>query len=175
MADNSGRIPIKLNRLELIAVGFIIAVSLTIGWARVDHRMSKAYASFLELAPQVEKALERFAQDHDGHFPPPVDPGRRPPGLDDSYLEWDPMWGLAYDARKNGRKDLKPGEGDCYVCLEFMPPPTRRAFHRLCRYPLLRQRYGRGQPIPGEGNRIWLVREKARIMPLPRQSPPEAK
>ena len=175
MADKTGRIPIKLSRLELIVVGFVIALSLTIGWARVDHRMAKAYASFLSRAPQVQQALERYAKDNDGRFPPPVNPGERPPGLDDSYLKWDSMWGLAYDARHNGIRDLKPGEGDCYVCLEYMPPPSRKAFHRLCRYPDLRKRYGRGQPIPGEGNRIWVVREKARLMPPPKPSPPDAK
>jgi hypothetical protein len=166
--------PVRLSRLEAALVGIIIALSLAIGWARVDHRMVKAYASFQDMAPMVQKALEHFAQDHDGRFPPAVAPGLRPPYLSSKYIDWNPEWGIAYDARPKVKPDGRYHRNDCYVCLEFMPPPSHKDFHRLCRYKQLRAQYGRGQSIPGESNRIWVIRESAKVLPLPPPPPPPA-
>ena len=83
---------------------------------------------------------------------------RRPPGLGDGYIVWRESWFIDYDAHPNGR-------GGYYVCLEFVGPRGEPQYYGLCNDPLKRKRYGRGQPIPGQTNRIWLVREDARVMP----------
>lgn len=120
----------------------------------------EAYERFVELAPQVQAALERFAADHEGRYPPDAMHTARPLGLDDKYIRWDQGWKIDYEVHPNG-------EGGKSVCLEFGGPFVQRYYFGLCRKPEYRRLYGRGQAIPGHFNRIWVVQESAQIMPDP--------
>lgn len=123
-----------------------------------------AYERFLENAPRVAAALERFAADHQGRFPPDAMHTAQPLGLDERYIQWEKEWKIDYEVHDNG-------QGGRTVCLEFGGPFVRRYYFGLCRKPEYRRLYGRGQPIPGQINRIWVIRESAEIMPDPTQPP----
>lgn len=156
MQDTGTPHPPTLHRLEWIFIALATAVCLALG-AYGLHRMNrKLYQEFLERAPRVQAALERFAADHRGCFPGDAGPTQRPPGLSDRYIKWQKEWKLDYEAKPDG-------QGGYYVCLEFGGPYRRDHYYKLCENPKLRRLYGRGQPIPRQRNRIWVVREKARI------------
>jgi len=141
----------------VILISLLLALSL-LGKGR---RQREAYENFLARAPVVQEALERFAADHGGKFPPDGVHTGRPPGLGDQYLAWQHAWNIDYEVYDNGH-------GGKYVCLEFCGPFNSPVYFALCRNPKYRRLYGRGQPIPGQSNRIWLVREQAPIMDDPR-------
>jgi len=146
-----------------VLIGLLI-LCLVLAVAGRHRRQRRAYEDFLRRAKMIEQALERFAADHQGRFPPDAMFTNRPPYLDDRYLAWDPEWLIDYDVGDNRR-------GGRFVCLEFCGPTGKRRYFGLCHDPALRARYGRGQPIPGQRNRIWVIREEAPILPPPPRPP----
>lgn len=143
----------------------VVATMLFMATAGKGRRQREAYERFLVHAPLVTEALERFASDHDGAFPPDAMFTNSPQGLDDRYIHWDSGWKIDYEVRDNGG-------GGQFVCLEFGGPFNERQYFGLCNVPEYRRKYGRGQPIPGQTNRIWLVREAATILPAAPPPPP---
>ncbi|CAO0824458.1 Type II secretion system protein [Desulfarculales bacterium] len=149
--------PLEFKRWEwwllVLAVGLLVFLA-TYGKGR---RERLAYERFLKLAPQVQAALERFAADHDGQFPPDAMMTSRPAGLNDKYIKWRKSWKIDYEVHDNEQDGQS-------VCLEFCGPFDERLYFGLCKNPEYRHRYGRGQLIPGHVNRIWVVKEDAAIM-----------
>lgn len=154
--------PVKFARWEWWALLALLALCLFLAIHGKARRQPEPVLLFLERAGRIETALERFADGHGGAFPPDAFSVRRPAGLDDRYIKWDPAWLIDYEVHPNG-------QGGQYVCLEFVGPHGQREYLGLCNRPELRRRYGRGQAIPGYDNRIWVVREDARIAPAPNQ------
>jgi hypothetical protein len=153
--------PVSLRHWERWALVVLIGLCLTLSLLGKGRRQREAYENFLARAPVVQAALERFAADHGGKFPPDGVHTGRPPGFSDKYLAWDRHWNIDYDVYDNGH-------GGKYVCLEFCGPFKDPVYFALCRNPENRRLYGRGQPIPGQMNRIWLIREQAPILDAPR-------
>jgi hypothetical protein len=153
--------PALLSRWEWWVLAVLIGLCLALSLWGKGRRQRQAYDNFLARAPVVQAALERFAADHGGRFPPDGMHTSCPPGFEDRYLAWDRRWNIDYDVYDNGR-------GGKYVCLEFCGPFKETVYGGLCRNPNYRRLYGRGQPIPGQLNRIWLIREQAPIMENPR-------
>lgn len=149
----------KWTLAVLVTLFVVMAVE---GMGRKERDM---YQQWLDHAQAVTQALERFAADHDGRFPPDAMSCERPSGLDDSYIRWNPNWRIDYEVRANE-------QGGDLVCLEFGGLLRERRYFGLCNQPELRRLYGRGQPIPGYINRIWVVREQAPIA-LPDATQPE--
>lgn len=156
--------PIGLNGPELAVIAILVAVSLGLGWYGVDRKVHRAHRQFAELAPRISQALQRFAADHGGRFPPAVSPTKRPSGLSDKYIRWNPKWGVVYDVRRNR-------QGGRDVCLELLVPNIKSNFRRLCLFPRIKKRHGRGQPIKGTDNRLWVVATKASVMGSKKPSP----
>lgn len=149
--------PLDFRRWEwwilALAVGLLIFLAT---WGK-GRRERLAYERFLEVAPQVQAALERFAADHGGRFPPDAMMTSRPAGLDDKYIHWRKSWKIDYEVHDNEQDGLA-------VCLEFCGPYDERLYFGLCKNPEYRRRYGRGQAIPGHVNRIWVISENAQIL-----------
>ncbi|MEW5914312.1 MAG: hypothetical protein AB1814_17295 [Thermodesulfobacteriota bacterium] len=141
-------------------LALLLAVSLLLAVYGKLRREPEPVLLFLDRAERIEAALERFAADHHGAFPPDAFSVKRPYGLEDRYIKWRESWLIDYEVHPNGR-------GGEYVCLEFVGPRGKREYLGLCDNPEIRRRYGRGQAIPRCDNRIWVIREQARIMPLP--------
>jgi len=152
--------PLDLRAWERWSLFVLCGVLVFLAAHGKGRKEREAYERFLELAPQVQAALERYAALHDGRFPPDAMHTARPRGLDDAYIDWDQGWKIDYEVHAND-------QGGQSVCLEFGGPFVQRYYFGLCKNPEYRRLYGRGQPIPGHFNRIWVVRESARIMPDP--------
>lgn len=146
----------RLKAWEWWALGLILALSLGLALRGYYLREPHPVRVFLERAEKIEAAAKRFAADHGGAFPPDGIITRRPAGLDDHYIHWDPKWLIDFEVGPNGL-------GSHYVCLEFTAPHGHHAYQGLCANPEYRSRYGQGQPIPGSDNRIWVIAEDARI------------
>lgn len=157
--------PVDLRAWERWALIVLCGALIFLAAHGKGRKEREAYERFLELAPQVQAALERFAADHDDRFPPDAMHTARPRGLDAKYIGWDQEWKIDYEVHDNG-------QGGHSVCLEFGGPFDQRYYFGLCKNPAYRRLYGRGQAIPGHFNRIWVVRESARIMPDPTSQPP---
>ena len=155
LKKHSGRLTIW----ELLVISIAVIVCLSLALAGRGRKIRGATEQFLAVAPQVQKALEGYAKDHEGRFPPDAMLTSLPKGLD-KYLDitWEHTWNLDYDVHDNG-------SGGQFVCLEWCGPFSKPAYHGLCNKPEIRRKYGKGQPIPDYFNRIWLVRESAPIMP----------
>ncbi len=150
-------IPRDLHRYEKWVILALAALLVFLALDGKGRNQREAYNQFLERAPRVAAALERFAADHDGCFPPDAMFCDRPQGLDDRYIAWNPDWRIDYEVHPNG-------QGGEYVCLEFGGPLRERLYFGLCNNPQFRRDYGQGQAIPGHLNRIWVLREEAPIL-----------
>ncbi len=151
--------PSKLTIYELLVIGIAVAVCLSLALAGRGRKIRGATERFLEVIPRVAKALEDYAADHQGRFPPDAMKTACPQGLEPKYIKWDHDWHLDYDVHDNGA-------GGKYVCIEWCGPFSKPAYHGLCNNVEMRRKYGRGEPVPDSLNRLWLVRESAQIMPL---------
>ena len=150
--------PQKILPWEWWALIFLVSLCLVLAVAGKGRKQARIYKGFLKQAPIVQEALEAYAKDHNGRFPPDAMSTRRPQGLDDRYIDWSDSWLIDYDVHPNGA-------GGWFVCLEFVGPYGVPEYYALCQDSEIRKEYGRGQPIPGRANRIWLIREDANIMP----------
>lgn len=156
--------PLKPSRFKLWewwALALILGLSLGLDLHGYYLREPHPVQVFLERAELIDQAAHRFAADHGGAYPPDGIITRRPAGLDDRYIHWDDRWFIDFEAGPNGK-------GSYYVCLEFTAPHEHHAYHGLCSNPEDRRRYGEGQPIPGDDNRIWVIAEQARIYQSPK-------
>lgn len=149
--------PASFKRWDLWALVLLLAVSLFLAVQGKTRRERAPVLLFLERAGHIELALEGFAQTHGGAFPPDAFTTSRPPGLTDRHLTWDKRWLIDYEVHPNGK-------GGSFVCLEFIGPHGVPIYRGLCRKPELRRDYGRGQAIPKTDNRIWVIRENAKIL-----------
>jgi hypothetical protein len=150
--------PGKMLRWEWWILFLLVALCLFLAIAGKGRKQARIYQEFLKQAPLIQEALESYANDHGGRFPPDAMSTRQPQGLDDRYIVWSDSWLIDYDVHKNNA-------GGWFICLEFVGPYGEPEYYALCQDAELRNKYGRGQPIPGKANRIWLVRENAPIMP----------
>lgn len=158
MKGRESTYPRTMNRAEIWAV-VLLGLALTItAFVGMNRKENEAYDRFLVRAPKIQSALESFAADHGGRFPPDSMFTRRPQGLSNEYISWDPTWNIDYEVRENG-------SGGHYVCLEFCGPYQKRRYFGLCNQPDMRKAYAQGQAIEGNDNRLWLIRENAAIMP----------
>jgi hypothetical protein len=154
----------SLAKWELGTLFFLVLLCLALAVAGHGRKQRDAYKDFLRRAKMIEQAVLAFAKDHQGHFPPDGWFTNRPPGLDNSYIYWDPNWNIDYDVVPNGK-------GGFAVGLEYYGSSDSKRYYGLCRIPRVREKYGKGQPIPRQVNRIWLIRENAKIV----KSPPKPK
>lgn len=150
--------PRNLLRWEWWVLFLLVALCLVLAVAGRGRKQARIYDDFLRRAPLIQESLEAFAKDHGGRFPPDAMFTRRPAGLDDSYIAWSENWNIDYDVHPNQA-------GGWLVCLEFVGPYGEPEYFALCQDPAIRKYYGKGEPIPGHSNRIWLVRENAAVMP----------
>ncbi len=153
--------PSAFKRWDLWVLILLLAVSLFLAIRDRAPREAQPVLMFLERAGMIEDALERFAEDHGGAYPPDGHASNRPPGLSDKYIKWDPAWLIDYEVHPNGK-------GGRLVCLEFIGPQGVPIYRALCRKPELRRDYGRGQAIPKTNNRIWVIAEDAKILDKPK-------
>ena len=149
--------PARLSRWEFWIIAAVVSLCLVLSLMGKGRRQRQAYENFLEHASMIQQAAERFAADHGGKFPPDGMHTSAPWGLSEKYLRWDRAWNIDYDVHDNGH-------GGRFVCLEYCGPYDETVYAGLCQNPKYRRLYGRGQPIPGHVNRIWLIREQAPIM-----------
>lgn len=156
--------PVDFKRWEWWTLVLAVAVLIFLATWGKGRRERLAYERFLEVAPQVQAALERYAADHGGRFPPDAMMTSRPAGLNDGYIRWHKSWKIDYEVHDNGNDGMS-------VCLEFCGPYDERLYFGLCKNPEYRRLYGRGQPIPGHINRIWLIAEHAEITEEPPPAP----
>jgi hypothetical protein len=154
--------PRKLLRWEWWVLFLLATLCLVLAVAGKGRKQAIIYDDFLRRAPLIQEGLEAFAKEHEGRFPPDAMFTRRPAGLEDRYIAWSDSWNIDYDVHPNDK-------GGWFVCLEFVGPYGQPEYFALCQKPDIRKNYGKGEPIPGHSNRIWLVRENAPIMPpIPR-------
>jgi hypothetical protein len=158
--------PLGFKRWDWWTLVLLVVLLVFLASYGKGRRERLAYERFLEVAPQVQAALERYASGHDGKFPPDAMMTSRPIGLGDDYIHWKLSWKIDYEVHENDR-------GGHLVCLEFCGPFEERHYFGLCRKPEYRRLYGRGQAIPGHVNRIWMIREDAPIMDMPAEMPEE--
>ena len=163
--DNSRKIffPSSLKRWELAVIVAAVALLLGLALAGKGRRQRESYEDFLRRAPKIEAALLAFAKDHDGRFPPDAMFTGMPQGMG-PYIKWDERWKIDYEAHENG-------SGGHYVCMEFCGPYKERLYFGLCNKKKYREKYGKGQPVPGVVNRLWVVRESAELVPQEKNDP----
>ena len=149
----------RLGNLEIAIIILLAVVCLILALHGRGRRIRRAAQVFIATAPKVDQALEAFAKDHGGLFPPDAMHVGRPAGLSDKYIHWKHEWNIDYEVHENGK-------GAKYICLEWCGPQPTPFYKGLCNQPQIRRKYSRGQPIPNQLNRIWLVRESARTLDL---------
>ncbi len=144
----------------------VLALALT---ALAVHGKQKhcaeGYEQFIKNAEVIEEALTKYA-DENGGYPSDACAYGRPPGLNTRYMRWKREWNIDYEVRDNMH-------GGIFVCLEYCGPEGAVRYRGLCNVPEYRKAYPKGQPIPGEINRIWVIRESAKVLPCP--TPPPGK
>lgn len=119
------------------------------------------FQQFASRAAQVGEALEAYARDHGGCYPPDGIDNQAPPGLSPGYIDWREEWNVDYEVHPNGR-------GGHFAALEYLGRYKKnREYHALglCKNPAYRRQYGRAQHIPGQLTRIWVFHESAPICP----------
>jgi hypothetical protein len=124
-------------------------------WARLAP-----YRDFVKRAEKIQVALEAFARDHGGQYPPDCFGTEPPEGLSPQYLPWAPAWNIDYEVHPNG-------QGGYYVGLEFRGPhrPGKNLpYLMLTQIQAFRKAYGQGQRIPGKKGRIYIFHESAPIL-----------
>jgi hypothetical protein len=153
----------------LITAVLLVLIALRAGGQ--IYGLNKGYAEFRRRAPILAEMLRDYAQKH-GAYPAPASLARGafladnpltgpPPGI--SPKKWNPAWKILY----NTRAIYEPGRPikRSWVCLEYVGPGhhPNLSFHITSR--ATRQKYGRGQMIPGFPSRWWCIAEDARLMP----------
>ena len=142
-------------RIALILMLFIAILAV----AQTLIGREAQFKQFIERAGLIGQALEAFTRDHGGRYPDDGIDNHSPEGLSPKYIQWKEEWNIDYEVHDNGR-------GGKYIALEYLGRYEKgQAFHSmgLTRDPNFRKIYGRGQPIPGKTNRIWVFHEEAPI------------
>ena len=146
-----------LTRLEwIILITLTVIISILAVVFTIKGREAH-YKAFRERAALIGQALESFARDHGGQYPPDGIDNQSPPGLSPGYIQWREEWNIDYEVHENGH-------GGNYVGLEYLGLYEKGMKYNaagLTRNPELRKKYGRGEPIPGKLNRIWIYHEEA--------------
>jgi hypothetical protein len=117
------------------------------------------FKKFASRAALIGQALEVYARDHGGCYPPDGFDNQAPPGLSPKYIQWQEDWNVDYEVHSNGR-------GGVYLALEYLGHYNKKyANHALglTRNLEYRQKYGQAQRIPGWNTRIWVFREQAPV------------
>lgn len=147
----------SMKRWEFWAVLVLSVLLLGLALHGKDRHHKKAITQFISTAQDIQAALDKFAAEHDGGYPPDAVAYRRPLGLNTRYLRWKPEWHIDYEVGDNDN-------GGHYACLEFCGPEGAAYYEGLCSDARLRRDYPRAEPIPGHRNRIWLIKESAKII-----------
>jgi len=119
----------------------------------------RPYEEFRTRAREIGQALEAFAVDHQGMYPPDAQGTDSPHGLSPRYIQWDLRWNIDYEVHPNGA-------GGNYVGLEFRLPHREGKtppYSMLTQNPEFRKLYGKGERIPGKRGRIFIFHESALI------------
>ena len=143
--------------LLLVLMIFIAGLAIV----QTNRGREAPFKEFAERAKRIGQALEDYARDHGGCYPPDGIDNQAPPGLSPHYIDWNEDWNVDYEVHPNGL-------GGYYVALEYLGRfKKNREYHALglADNPRYRQRYGRAQPIPGRLTRIWVFHELAPICP----------
>jgi hypothetical protein len=144
-------------RILLVLMAFISVLAIV----QTIKSREAPFREFAARAAQIGQALEAFARDHGGCYPPDGIDNQAPPGLSPKYLDWREDWNVDYEVHPNGH-------GGHFAALEYLGRYKKnRAYHALglTKNPIYRQKYGRAQHIPGQLTRIWVFHESAPICP----------
>ena len=139
--------------LVLMAVITILAIVQTIR-GREAH-----FKEFASRAVRIGQALEAYARDQGGCYPPDGGGNQAPPGLSPKYIPWPIEWNVDYEVHPNGH-------GGYYLALEYLGRYNKKYSNPalgLTANPEYRKQYGRAQRIPGWPTRIWVFHEQAPI------------
>jgi hypothetical protein len=145
--------------LLLVLMSFISVLAIV----QTVKSREAPFKEFAARAVQIGQALEAYARDHGGCYPPDGIDNQAPPGLSPQYIDWREEWNVDYEVHPNGR-------GGYFAALESLGRFKRnREYHALglTRNPAYRRQYGRAQHIPGQLTRIWVFRESVPICPTP--------
>lgn len=157
--------------IELLIVVAILGILSSIAVPNLLRaRESARYAWFQATGRTIGSSLEVYAAAHKNRYP--IDGiGYEAPGGDatrwknDSGLEWigtsnqnqDPTWKIDYDV--HGNNCPTGGAGTNYVALVFRGirnPSPATAISGDC---TIRARYGKGEAIPNEDGRLFVIHE----------------
>jgi hypothetical protein len=150
---------IGMSRWEwFITLALMLIISIVAMTQTIRGREAQ-FKEFIQRAGMIGQALEAFARDHGGRYPDDGIDNQSPPGFSPKYIQWKEDWNIDYEVHDNG-------QGGKFVALEYLGRFQKgHAFHALGlnSNPNYRKIYGRGQPIPGNMNRIWVFYEQAPI------------
>ena len=117
------------------------------------------FKEFASRAVRIGQALEAYARDHGGCYPPDGIDNQAPAGLSPKYIQWREDWNVDYEVHPND-------QGGVYLALEYLGHYNKKYSNHalgLTKNPEYRQKYGRAQRIPGWSTRIWVFHEQAPI------------
>jgi hypothetical protein len=144
--------------------GILLILMAFISVLAIVQTLKSREAPFMEFAgraTQIGQALETYARDHGGCYPPDGIDNQAPPGLSPQYIDWREEWNVDYEVHPNG-------QGGYFAALEYLGRYKKnREYHALglTKNPAYRRQYGRAQHIPGQLTRIWVFHESAPICP----------
>ncbi|MBI5584463.1 MAG: type II secretion system protein [Deltaproteobacteria bacterium] len=145
--------------LLLVLMAFISVLAVV----QTTRSREAPFKQFAVRAARIGQALEAYARDHGGCYPPDGIDNQAPPGLSPQYIDWQEDWNVDYEVHPNG-------QGGYFAALEYLGRYKKnREYHALglTQNPVYRQKYGRAQRIPGQLTRIWVFHESAPICPTP--------
>jgi hypothetical protein len=143
----------------LVLMAFISVLAIV----QTNKSREAPFRQFADRAVQIGLALEAYARDRGGCYPPDGIDNQAPRGLSPKYIEWREEWNVDYEVHPNG-------SGGHFAALEYLGRYKKeRKYHALglTNNPAYRQKYGRAQLIPGELTRIWVFQESVPICPAP--------
>lgn len=139
--------------LVLMAVITVLAIVQTI------RGREAPFKEFASRAVRIGRALEAYARDQGGCYPPDGVDNQAPPGLSPKYISWQEDWNVDYEVHPNGL-------GGYFLALEYLGRYNRKYSNHalgLTRNPEYRKKYGQAQRIPGWNTRIWVFHEQAPV------------
>ena len=142
--------------LILVVLMVVITVLAIVQTIRGREAPFKEFAS---RAVRIGQALEAYARDHGGCYPPDGIDNQAPPGLSPKYIQWQEDWNVDYEVHSNG-------QGGVYLALEYLGHYNKKYSNHalgLTNNSEYRQKYGRAQRIPGWNTRIWVFHEQAPV------------
>lgn len=141
----------------LVLMAFISVLAIV----QTNKSREAPFRQFADRAVQIGLALEAYARDRGGCYPPDGIDNQAPRGLSPKYIEWREEWNVDYEVHPNG-------SGGHFAALEYLGRYKKnREYHALglSKNPVYRRQYGRAQHIPGQLTRIWVYQESVKVCP----------